>query len=80
MIRHRGNDICRQFVGGRELGLSSKRPGTTDLLYKRLYSSFDDNLTYEDRHFVYTDYSGSDNGPGVGPTGAIFNLAFSPDG
>jgi hypothetical protein len=52
----------------------------SDLLYKQLYSSFDEQKTYDDKYFVYSDYSGSNNCPSVGPTGAIFNLAFSPDG
>ena len=80
MSRHGNSDICRHYVGLRELGLHTTSPGMSDLLYKRLYRSFDENLSHEDKHFVYTDYSGSSGCSTVGPTGAIFNLAFSPDG
>ena len=80
MLRVENNNGVRQYVGRREVGLSSRIIGINDLIYKRLYSLFDQNRSDDDKFFIYSDYSGSKAQPDVGPTGAIFNLAFNPDG
>ena len=80
MLPIRPRDGFPMFVGRREMGLGHRSPGLSDLVYKQLYSSFDQGSNDDDKYFVYSDYSGSNSCPTVGPTGAIFNLAFSPDG
>jgi len=73
-MKRKSCSVFADFAAKRQLGLIDQSVGKDNLL-RQIYTNFNGREDYSEKSFYHADYPGT-----VGPTGAIFNLTFSPDG
>ncbi len=73
-MKRKSGSVFGDFAAKRQLGLLDRSVGPDGLL-RHIYTQFNGQEDHQEMSFCHTDYPGR-----VGPTGAIFNLTFSPNG